>query len=125
VTSQGSQYARLRRAIAQRNVTIVLATAAELPRVPLAEALAICLLLLDREPERYERAAVRWHSRFCREVRPSLPDAQLALSALHALAGSGWEAAAQCLGSLCLAASEAGCADAVEEWLTLRGELPA
>jgi hypothetical protein len=50
MTSQGSPYARLKRAIAQRNPTIALATAAELPKVPLADALALCLLLLDRQP---------------------------------------------------------------------------
>jgi hypothetical protein len=35
---------------------LALTTAAELPRVPLPEALAICLLLLDKEPARFEAA---------------------------------------------------------------------
>src|SRR5207253_1286927 len=98
------------RATAQRNPTVALATAAELPRVPLAEALAICLLLLDRQPHRYEAAAVRWHSRFCRQARPSLVDAHLLLAALHSLGGPGTEAAADCLSGLCEAADERECA---------------
>jgi hypothetical protein len=44
VTSQGSPYARLRRALATGNPTIAWAAAAELPSVELADALALCLL---------------------------------------------------------------------------------
>ena len=58
-TEQGSPQARLRRAIATGNPTIARATALELPRVELVDALALCLLFRDRDPERYERAAVR------------------------------------------------------------------
>jgi hypothetical protein len=97
VTSQGSPHTRLRRAIAQRNLLVALATATELPRVPLEDALALCLLILDKDPGRYEAAAVRWHSRFCREIRPSLPEAQLVLAALHALSGTGHMAACRSL----------------------------
>lgn len=124
VTSQGSPYARLKRAIARGNPTIAMATAAELPRVPLEDALALCLLLLDREPSRYEAAAVRWHSRFCREVRPTMPDAQLALAALHALPGPGAEAAAQCLVSLTERASNPACAEVLAAWMERNAELP-
>ena len=120
MTSQGSPYARLRRAIAQRNPTIALATAAELPKVPLADALAICLLLLDRQPHRYEAAAVRWHTRFCREVRPSMPDAQLALAALQSLGGPGSGAAAGCLVALCEAAAERECSTVLGDWIARR-----
>lgn len=120
VTSQGRPYARFQRAIAQRNPTVALATAAELPLVPLADALALCLLLLDRQPERYEAAAVRWHSRFCREARPSMADAQLALASLHSLAGPGGPAAADCLIALCESAAQPACATALMEWLPHR-----
>jgi hypothetical protein len=34
----------------------------------LAEALELTLLLAGREPEKYERAAARWHLRFAQEV---------------------------------------------------------
>ena len=44
------------------------------------------LLYAEAEvPEKYERAAIRWHSRFTAETGPSLLDAQIALSALMAL----------------------------------------
>jgi hypothetical protein len=33
------------------------------------EALELCLLLCDRAPEKFPRAALRWHRRYCREVR--------------------------------------------------------
>ena len=36
--------------------------------VGLAEALELTLLLADGEPDKYERAAVRWHVRFAQEV---------------------------------------------------------
>jgi hypothetical protein len=38
------------------------------PVVSLAEALELTLLLADRHPEKYERAAARWHLRFAQEV---------------------------------------------------------
>ena len=115
---------RLKRAIARGNPTIAMATAAELPRVPLEDALALSLLLLDREPARYEAAAVRWHSRFCREVRPSLADAHLALAALHALAGPRADAAAQALLSLSEGVSQDACAEVLAGWLERRAGLP-
>lgn len=62
------------------------ATAAELPNVDLGDALALVLLALDHDAPRFDKAAVRWHSRLCREVPLTLDEAQLALSALRALA---------------------------------------
>jgi hypothetical protein len=29
---------------------------------------ALCLLLADGEPARFDRAALRWHGRYCQEV---------------------------------------------------------
>jgi hypothetical protein len=68
VTSQGSAYHRFRRALDRRNVTEALSAASELEVVGLAEALELTLLLADRDPGKYERAALRWHARFVREV---------------------------------------------------------
>src|SRR4051812_12944776 len=45
VTSDGSPYARFRRALAAGNLALVKATAAELPRVDLEDALEVCLLM--------------------------------------------------------------------------------
>ena len=42
--------------------------ASELQFVGLAEALELTLLFADEEPEKYERAAARWHLRFLEEV---------------------------------------------------------
>jgi hypothetical protein len=67
---------RFRRALDRRNVTEALSAASELQHVGLAEALELCLLLRDKAPERYPRAALRWHGRLCREVDVSLEEAQ-------------------------------------------------
>jgi hypothetical protein len=68
VTAQGSAYTRFRRALDWGNVTEALSAASELGFVGLAEALELTLLLADKEPEKYDRAAVRWHVRFLEEV---------------------------------------------------------
>jgi hypothetical protein len=65
----------------------VRAAVANLPGPPPRDdALTICLLLLDQEPERYERAAIRWLGRLLLE-RPavSLRHAELAPAYLAAL----------------------------------------
>jgi hypothetical protein len=50
------------------------------------EALELCLLVCDQAPEKYGRAALRWHGRFCREVRDvSLEEAQAVLATLALL----------------------------------------
>jgi hypothetical protein len=69
VTSQGHAYSRFRRALDRGNVTEALSAAAELQFVALAEALELTLLLADEDPQRYERAAVRWHVRFLHETK--------------------------------------------------------
>jgi hypothetical protein len=73
VSDAGSPYSRFRRALQTGNLTIIRAAAAELPVIRLDDALQVCVLLRDREPERYERAAVRWIGRYCVER----PDATL------------------------------------------------
>jgi hypothetical protein len=83
MTSQGSSYARFRRALKTGNLTIVQAAAAELPRVGLRDALEVCLLLRDEKTDRFERAAVRWLGRFALEAREVTLDAiQSAAAAL-------------------------------------------
>jgi hypothetical protein len=77
---------RFRRPLDRGNVTEALSSASELPRVGLAEALELCLLLRDKAPERYPRAALRWHGRLCREVDMSLEEAEAILAALVLLA---------------------------------------
>jgi hypothetical protein len=89
VSSQGSAYSQFKRALDRRNFLLAWTLAAELPKVPLADALSLLLLVLDQQPWRYERAAPRWHDRLCAEAQLTLPEAQLALAALQSLAGQG------------------------------------
>ncbi len=82
MTSDGHAIVRLRRALERSTATQIRAIAAELPGpIRLGDALAICLALLDREPETYPRAAPKWASRFAIERRLTLIDVQLTLAA--------------------------------------------
>jgi hypothetical protein len=100
VTSQGSAYMRFRRALDRGNVTEALSAAAELQFVGLTEALELCLLLCDKAPEKFPRAALRWHGRYCREVDVSLGEAQAVLAALSLLASDRKSNAAFALADL-------------------------
>ena len=83
------------------NVVAALSAAAELPHVGLADALELCLLLLDRDPPRFERAALRWHARYCHEIAGvSLDEGQAVLSLLAALRSSRAASAARSLAEL-------------------------
>jgi hypothetical protein len=86
VTSQGSPYTIFRRALERGSLTGVRAAVGNLPAPPpLADAVLICLLLLDQEPDRYERAAVRWLGRLLLEHRGvGLRHAELAAAYLAA-----------------------------------------
>jgi hypothetical protein len=60
--------------------------AARLAPIRLTDALRICLIVRDREPAQYERAAVRWLGRFALEARDAtLPDLKRAAQALGTL----------------------------------------
>jgi hypothetical protein len=98
MTSDGSPYGRFQRALKTGNVTLALASARELPTVNLSDSLLLCLLLRDHDPELYERAALRWHARYCREVvAVNLDEAQAALACLAALRGPRSAVAARAL----------------------------
>ena len=86
MTSDGSPYARFRRALATGNATLVTAAALELPRIALDDALRICLVFRDGDRDRYERAAVRWLGRFALEAREvTIDELRSAADALDAL----------------------------------------
>jgi hypothetical protein len=72
----------------------------ELEHIGLTEALELCLLFRDRAPEKFPRAALRWHGRYCREVDVSLEEGQTVLSALALLAGARKRSAAFALSEL-------------------------
>ena len=50
---------------------MIRAAAAELPRLALDDALEVCLIVRDTQPERFDAAAVRWIGRYCAE-RPQI-----------------------------------------------------
>ena len=102
MTSEGSPYARFRRALETGNELLVLSTARELPQVALDDALRICLVLRDGDSRRYERAAVRWLGRFALEARAvTIRDLRAAAAALDALPTRAGEAMEQ-LQQLCV-----------------------
>ncbi len=117
MTSQGSNYARFRRALAGANPAVAWSAAAELPRLDLADALALCLLLVDTDRSRYERAIARWHGRFCLETRQlGASESQLVLGALQALGGPAEAAGVEALSAICTERGHARVAEALEEW---------
>jgi hypothetical protein len=120
MTSQGSSHARFKRALASRNPTLVVAAAAELGRLSLADALAVTLVFLPQEHERYERASVRWHARWCLEARPRADESGLALAALRALPGPARQAAAEALIELLEARGIDDAARVLTAWLGAR-----
>jgi hypothetical protein len=103
MTSDGNPYARFRRALETGNEALVTASALELPRVALDDALRICLVLRGGDRARYERAAVRWLGRFALEARNvKIEDLRLAADALDALPERAGEAMER-LQRLCIA----------------------
>ena len=90
----------------------------ELGRLSLADALAVCLVFRDHDHDRYERAAVRWLSRFCQAMSGvAVRDAQLALAALAALTGPTQYGAARVLAELADAYDRDDVAQVFDEWL--------
>lgn len=85
MTSQGTPHGRFTRCIESRNVRGAEQAARELGKLSLEDALGLCVLYLQCDPARYERAAIRWLERYMAEKRPSLEDAGLAVGALAEL----------------------------------------
>jgi hypothetical protein len=100
VTAQGHPRAIFKRAIERGNVLVAEATAREIA-LSLEEALQLVLLYAAYEPQKLERAALRWFSRYLDEGKGvSLLKAQLALTALGELRAGEREAAAKLLTEL-------------------------
>jgi len=74
VTSEGHPSARLQRALAARNLTAAEQAASELAFVPLAQARALVELYAEHGDAKYERAALKYLSRYMTEGKPSLAD---------------------------------------------------
>lgn len=74
VTSDGSDYTRFKqRALATGNLTLIRTAAAELPHVGIQDALQICLLLRDGDPDLYERARGPMDRSLCAGEPPRRP----------------------------------------------------
>jgi hypothetical protein len=126
VPPDASPYARFRRALDRGSARAALAGAAGLPHVGLADALELVLLLLDAEPSRFERAALRWHGRFCREVADvGLVEAQAVLACLAGLRGPRPEPAAHALADLVHRRDLAQASEALNRWGAAAGRRAA
>jgi hypothetical protein len=101
VTAQGHPRAIFKRAIERGNLVVAEATAREIGRLTLEDALRLLFLYAEHDPIKFERAALRWLSRYVTEGKAvSLLKAQLALSALSELRTGSREAAATLLSEL-------------------------
>ena len=88
-------------------------------RGSLRDGLTVCLGLLTRDPELFERAAVVWHRRWCAErVGLGFAESRATLSALEDLAGPDPVAAAAALRSAC--DGDDGIDDVLDAWLERR-----
>ena len=78
MTSQGTPHGRFQRAIHRRHVQAAEMAAREMDGLSLADALALCELLANVDPARYELAALRWLQRFIDERVPPLTEVAVA-----------------------------------------------
>jgi hypothetical protein len=83
----------------------------------LQEALSVCLVLVRVGDRRAAPALVRWHARYCLEVRPDPDEAQLVVAALRALGGPTEAAAAHALRSVFELRGLRDTARALDAWL--------
>jgi hypothetical protein len=99
-----------------------MSAAAELDHVGLADALELALLLArERDEGRFRRAALRWHGRYCHELRLYEPcEAQATLALLFMLAGPSATPAAQALAALLEARTFGRAAEILMRWIDSR-----
>jgi hypothetical protein len=101
VASDGHAYTRFARQLENPRSMHGIRAAAELPGpVPLDDALEVCLAFPELEPDSFDTAAATWAGRLIVERRLPIADAQLALSAIAALARGERRAGAEAL--ICL-----------------------
>jgi hypothetical protein len=117
VPSQGSPYGRFRRALDRGNTLDALSAASELKAVALSDALELVLLLARKDPARFQRAALRWHARYCNELRVYDPvEAQVTLGLLVMLGGPSAGPAARALAELLQARRFGQAAETLMRW---------
>jgi hypothetical protein len=88
VGAAGSNHAAFQRALRAGNLTGALVEARDLHQVNLDDALSLLLLVRDKRPGLYGRAAARWLARYCGDQPDvDLREAMLVAGALSALEG--------------------------------------
>jgi hypothetical protein len=101
MTAQGHPRAIFTRAIENGNLVAAQAVAREVGNLTLEEALRLLFLYAEKDPLRYDRAALRWLARYVRDGKDvTLLKAQLASSALAELRGGERQHAAKLLTEL-------------------------
>lgn len=91
MTSQGTAHGRFIRAAAESAMREL----GERTPISLADALDYLELLAAQRPDRFDRAAIRWHGRLESEIAVlTLAESQLALAALGSLRAGDTEAVA-------------------------------
>jgi hypothetical protein len=107
-------------ALERREFRLAWTSAAEQQSVQLSDALVRMRLARGPEPARFDRAAPRWHAKLCTERQLSAGEAQLALAALNALPGPGYESAAHVLAAVCERHGVDSAARVIRDWLDAR-----
>lgn len=93
---------RVLAALDRGDLGFIRAHAAKLAPISLPDALRICLMVRDQDPERYEAAAVRWLGRFALEAPAvTLEEVRAAAQALDQLREQP-QAAMEHLAALCV-----------------------
>ena len=85
MTSQGSAYARFRRALLTQNVNLIDAAAREVPRIGLDDVVRILVVMASKRDARFDRAAARFAARATRELGLGLAEARYVLALAEAL----------------------------------------
>jgi hypothetical protein len=88
VSIKGSPYANFQRSLETRQLSIVLAAAAELQSIQLDDALEILILMAQARDPRFDRAAARWIGRLLVETPPmTLKEARWVVAMVEQLPG--------------------------------------
>jgi hypothetical protein len=100
-TSQGHPHTIFRPTLEHKNLLVAEATAKEIGRVSLEEALELTVLIAQMDPRRHPRVAGRWLLRFLEErSEATIEEAAMAASCLAALGSDCHREAARTLRAL-------------------------
>jgi hypothetical protein len=108
-TSQGHARTVFRRALERGNLLVAEATAKEIGRLSLDEALELTLLIARKDPRRHPRVAARWLRRYLDEpLDVTIDEAAMVPTSLAALTGRGGETAVERLRAMAERATRRG-----------------